>query len=153
MADMDWIIVRDFRNREIGALGIIGNKVAVICAFYDDRDADKDGAVGWGEAFAATFSPIGVKNMAVTEVAMAARTDADVLMRDPSFANEAVQMWLKFASGLIVDGVYAVYFSRAVSGIATPIAGRLVDGTVKQFVVRKGMEAAVKQAYKKTMGR
>jgi hypothetical protein len=83
----------------------------------------------------------------VTEVAMAARLDMRVLERDASFAHMAASMFTNFASGLIADGVYAVYFSRGVSAVARPIAGRLASGMVKQFVVRKGMESAVKAAY------
>ena len=60
-------------------------------------------------------------------------------------------MYLSFAADLIADGVYAAYLSNAVSKVAAPIAGRLVTGTVKQFVVRKGMEKAVMELYERSV--
>jgi hypothetical protein len=74
-----------------------------------------------------------------------------VLTRDPDFAQEAMKMYLNFARGLLADGFYAVYLSQSVGKIATPIAGRLVSGTVQQYVVRKGMEAAVKKLYERAV--
>lgn len=145
--EIDWHIVTSHGGKEIGALGFIGNKVAVITAFYDDRDGNKDGRVSWGEWAAAKLSPISVKGVAVTEVAMAARYDMEVLRRDSSFHREAAQMFVNFAAGLVADGIYAAYFSRGVAGIAKPIAGRITSNIVKQFVIRKGMEKSVKALY------
>ena len=85
---------------------------------------------------------------AVTEVAMAARVNMDVVMKDPSFQREAAGMFVKFANSLIVDGVYAVYFSRLVGMGAGALSKKLVGGTIKQFVVRKGMEAVAGKAIK-----
>lgn len=147
MDEIDWVVIRGLGNREIGAIGFIGNEVAVITSFYEDYDGNQDGKVSWGEWIAAKISPIGIDGKAVTEVAMAARHDLDVLQRDPSFQQEAAKIFLKFASGLVADGLYAVYFSRGVSAIAKPIAGRLTSNIVKQFVIRKGMEKAVKKIY------
>lgn len=153
MSSEDWVVIRGNTNREIGAIGFVDGKAAIIAAFYDDNDGNQDGTVSWGEYLAAKFSPISLKNRAVTEVAMAARLDFDVLERDPSFPDVAEQMFLNFARGLLIDGVYAAYFSRAVSGIAKPIAGRLANDMVRQFVIRKGMEKAVKAAYNAGTGR
>jgi hypothetical protein len=146
-APIDWIVIKDNSNREIGAIGFIGSRAAIVAAFYDDRDANKDGRVSWGEAIVSFISPISLKNRAVTEVAMAARLEMSVLERDASFHQEAARIYVNFASGLIADGVYAAYFSRGVSAVAKPIAGRVASGMIKQFVIRKGMEKAVKQAY------
>lgn len=145
--DIEWIVITGNGNREIGALGIIDGKVAIISSFYEDYDGNQDGKVSWGEWIAAKLSPIGIEGMAVTEVAMAARYDMRVLERDPSFSQEAAKIFLQFASGLVADGIYAVYFSRGVSAVAKPIAGRLTSNLVKQFVIRKGMEKAVKKLY------
>lgn len=149
--EMDWIVIKGVGNREIGALGFINNRVAVVAAFYDDRDGNKDGKVSWGEWIAAKISPISIKGSAVVEVAMAARFDMEVLERDGSFNREAGKMFLNFATGLVADGVFAVYFSRGVAGIAKPIAGRLTSNIVKQFVIRKGMEKAVKELYNRAV--
>ncbi|MCV0396837.1 MAG: hypothetical protein K5872_09495 [Rhizobiaceae bacterium] len=149
--DLDWIVIRDFTNREIGAIGFVGHKAAVVVSFYDDLDGNKDGKVSWGEWGAGKLSPISLDNKAVTEVAMAARTNLEVLERDASFGQMAMQLFTQFARGLMADGIYAVYFSRGVSSVAKPIAGRLTKDMVKQFVVRKGMEKAVKGAYDTAM--
>ncbi len=148
---IEWVIIRDVANREIGAIGFLDGTAVVIAAFYDDRDGNKDGRVSWGEAIAAKLSPVSLKGSAVTEVAMAARLDPDVLARDSGFATEAMRMYLHFAAGLVADGIYAAYFSRGVRAVATPIAGRLASDTVRQFVIRKGMEKAVKSLYDGTV--
>ena len=82
---------------------------------------------------------------------MGARVNMDVLARDASFANEAARMYLKFANNLIVDGIYAAYFSRVVGMGASSLSKKLVGGTIKQFVVRKGMESVVGKALKSTL--
>ena len=146
-AGIDWMIVTGWRNKELGAVGFQGDTAAVIVAFYEDADGNQDGKVGWGEWTASKLSPLGLKNYAVTQVAMQARADPDIVMRDPELDQMAKQMFVKFAAGLVSDGIYAVYFSRGVSAIAKPIAGRLTTSFVKQFVLRKGMEKAVKSAY------
>lgn len=152
MADeIDWYVVKGLCDREIGALGFIGNKVAVITSFYEDYDGNQDGKVSWGEWIAAKLSPISINNKAVTEVAMAARLDLDVLQRDPTFYDEANRMFLQFAAGLVADGLYAVYFSQGVSAVCKPIAGRLTSNIVKQFVIRKGMEVGIKKIYDKAV--
>jgi len=149
--DIDWVVVKDDAQRPIGALGFIGKNVAVITAFHDDRDGNMDGRVSWGEAVVAFMSPIRLDGSAVTAVAMAARNDLDILERDSSFRQEGARMFVAFASGLIKDGLYTIYFSRAVSAAGASIAARTVDGLVKQFVVRKGFDAAVKNAYNRAM--
>ncbi|MCQ0989690.1 hypothetical protein [Jiella marina] len=148
---IDWIIVRDFKKREIGAIGFIGNKAAVIGSFYDYRDGNMDGQVSLGERIAAMISPFDLKRRAIVEVAMTARYDPNVLMRDTSFAQMAAHHYLSFAAGLINDGVYAVYFSRGVKSIAGAVAGRVAAGTIKQFLIRKGMEKAVREIYDEAM--
>ena len=152
MADqIDWIIIKGFGDRNIGAIGFIGNKAAVVAAFYDDRDGNKDGKVSWGEAIAAKISPIKIKGRAVVEVAMAARLELDVVERDPSFPQEAIAAFQNFATGLIIDGIYASYLKFSVGQAAGAVAGRMVIGTAQQFMIRKGMEAAVKGLYDATV--
>jgi hypothetical protein len=148
MADaLDWMIITGFGDRPIGALGFINDRVAVIASFYDDRDGNMDGKVSLGERLTALVSPISIRGSGVVAVAMAARNDLDVYSRDPTFRVVAAEMFTNFARGLVLDGVYAVYFSNAVSKLATPIAGRLSSNLVASFLVRKGMETAVRSAY------
>lgn len=151
MDEIEWIIIEGLGNKQIGAVGILDGKVAVVASFYEDYDGNQDGKVSWGEWIAAKLSPIGIENKAVVEVAMAARYDMRVLEKDESFHQEAARMFLQFAAGLVADGIYAAYFSRGVSAIAKPIAGRLTSNVVKQFVIRKGMEKAVKAVYDESM--
>jgi hypothetical protein len=82
---------------------------------------------------------------------MAARNEEAVTGRDPSFYQESARMFVGFASHMIVDGLYAVYFSRAVGSLGTGIAGAVTDNVVKQFIIRKGFEAAVKESYNSAM--
>jgi hypothetical protein len=92
-----------------------------------------------------------VKNSAVTEVAMAARYDLRVLKKDPSFAQEAGEMFLELAAGLVANGLYSAYFSRRVSSLIKPIAGRITSNTVAQYVISKKMNKEVKKLYDKAM--
>lgn len=148
---IDWVPVTGNTGVRIGAVGFIGNDVAVVAAYFDVRDGDQDGRVSWGEAVVAFMSPIKVDGRAVTEVAMAARTNPDIILRDATFAQEAARMFVAFAGNLIKDGLYTVYFSRAVKAAGAGVAARVADGMVKQFVIRKGFEAAVKKTYDAAM--
>jgi hypothetical protein len=150
-AGIEWVPVTGNTGRRIGALGFIGDKVAVIAAYYDDRDGDQSGTVTWGEAVVAFLSPLKLDGRAVIEVAMAARTDPDIMLRDPSFGQEAARLFVGFAGNLIKDGLYTVYFSRVIAAAGAGIAERVAEGVVKQFVIRKGFEAAVKNTYNAAM--
>jgi len=147
MDEIEWVVIKDITGREIGAVGFVSRKATVVVAFYDDRDANYDGEVSTLEWIAAKWSPLGIENKAVTEVAMAARDDPKVLRRDPSFNDQAMDMFFDFTRELLADGLYATYFSRGVASTSKSIAGRFTSDTVKQFAIRKGMEKAVKSVY------
>ncbi|MDD7972870.1 hypothetical protein [Roseinatronobacter alkalisoli] len=151
MADtISWHVVtgRTARGTEpIGAVGFIGNNAVIVISFFDDYDGNKDGRVSWGEWAAAKLSPLSLKNKSVVEVAMAGRYDVGILSRDPSFNQMAMQMFQNFASGLIADGIYAAYFARGVRMGAGAAAVMITNSKVKQFVIRKGFEKAVKEAF------
>ena len=149
---IEWVIVTDNSKREVGAVGFIGNKASVIASFYDDADGNMDGTVSMGEWIASKISPIGIGGMGVVSVAMLARGHMSIMMRDPDFERMSRNMFANFAKGLVADGIYAVYFSRGVSSVAKGIAGRAATGMIKQFVIKKGMEKAVKEAYKSGVG-
>lgn len=146
MADIEWVIVDRF-SRPIGALGFIDNKVAIIASFHDDRDGNRDGRVSLGENVVSRLSPIGMKGKAVAEVAMQARGDPSVAERDPEFRQVSAQIFVNFAANMVADGIYAAYFARGVRGASGAVAKGITDSTIKQFVIRKGMETAVKRAY------
>lgn len=149
MSDISWIVIEKYK--EIGAIGFIGNKAAVITAFYDDYDGNQDGTVGWFEWGVGKLGFVSVKNSAVTEVAMAARHDMRVMRKDSGFAEEAGEMFLAFAAGLVSDGLYTAYFSRAVSPLIKTIAGRITSNVVAQYVISKKMNKEVRKIYDKAM--
>jgi hypothetical protein len=145
--NLDWVLVKGATDRTIGAIGFVGDTAAVAVAFFDDKDANQDGTISLGERIVAIISPIRITGKAVTEVVMAARGDPDIMLRDPSYRIEAAKLFLDFATGLVFDGLYAVYFSRGVRHLATGVAASAASGLVKQYVIRKGMEASVKALY------
>lgn len=147
MASIEWIAITKWGPDPIGAIGFIGNDAVAVVAFFDDKDGNKDGKVSFGESVASFLSPISVEGGNIVEVAMQARVEMDVIMRDASFQQVATQMFLKFASGLVMDGVYAAYFSRGVKMTGKGVAKLITNGMVKEFVVRKGFESAVKKAF------
>ncbi|GEM_PF-869007 len=148
MAKIEWVTIKKWGPEPIGAIGFIGNDVVAVVAFFDDRDGDKDGDVSLFERVAFKLSPVSMKGGNVVEVAMQARVDMDVIMRDPSFNQVAMQMFVKFAHGLVMDGIYAAYFSRGVSMTGKGVAKMITSSMVKGFVIRKGFESAVKKAFK-----
>ncbi|MBS0123557.1 hypothetical protein KB874_05370 [Aestuariicoccus sp. KMU-90] len=149
---MEWIEVTKFQ-RKIGAIGFLEGKAVAVVAYYDDRDGNMDGKVSIGERIASFVSPISIEGSAVTEVAMSARFDMDVIERDASFGNMAVNMWLNFARGLVLDGIYAVYFSRGIKTVGKGVASTITKNAVKEFVIRKGFEKAVKEAFQEAVNR
>lgn len=145
--NIDWIMINRL-GKQIGAVGFIGDKAAVVAAFYDDYDANKDGKVGWGERIAGKLFPLKLHGLAIAEVAMQARYEPNVVERDLLFQSVAVNnFFLNFTKGLVSQGIYTVYFSQLVTSFAKPIAGRLANNIVAQFAIRKGMEGAVDKAY------
>jgi hypothetical protein len=150
MDEIEWVVIEGNTGREIGAVGFVRRKVVVIVAFYEDADANYDGEVGWFEWATAW----GVDKTKVTEVAMAARHDPKVLQRDPDFINgQAIEMFLDLAQGLVAEGLYKAYFSRGVAGLTKSLAGRITSDTVKQFVIRKGLETTIEKMYDRATGR
>jgi hypothetical protein len=147
MPTIEWVAVRKFGPRPIGAVGFIGPDAVAMIAFYDDADGNRDGRVGWGEWIASKISPISLKGRNVTEVAMQGRVEPDIILRDSSFPQLAARLFASFASGLVLQGYYQAYFARPVSLIGGGIARRITQGMVKEMVVRKGFETAVKRAF------
>lgn len=143
---IEWVAVKKFKPEPIGAIGFIGNDAVAIIAFYEDADANKDGKVQFSEWVGSKIL-FNLKGMNVTEVAMQARVEPNIILRDGSFPQAAAKLFLNFASGLIAQGVYQVYFARGVSMAGTALATRITSNMVKQFVIRKGFEAAVKKSF------
>ena len=142
---MDWVIVKDtWNHKPIGAVGFVGDEVAVVTAFYHDKDANEDGKVSFKEKIF-SFGPMGGR--AVTKVANHAYANPDILMRDPSFGQLRGRITTKFATGLLAEGVYRVYFSQAIGRVSGAVASQFASGAVQSFVIKKGLETAVKKAY------
>jgi hypothetical protein len=150
--DIDWMIVKGWGQKQIGAAGFIDNKISVFTAFYEDADANKDGHVGKIEWATSLLMPVSNNGGNLVQVAMQARADFDILARDQDVDTMAKNMYYNFAKGLGKQGVYAAFFSVGVGQIAEGIAGRLANQIVVQFAIRKGMEYAVKQAYLRSVG-
>jgi hypothetical protein len=143
---LQWMEIRKF-GTPIGAVGFLGDKVVAVIAYFDDADGNQDGRVSTGEWIASKLSPVSLDGRATVEVAMQARAEPDVLERDPSFYQAAGAMLTEFAHGLVLQGVYTVYFAPGVKAIGSAAAKSITHSMVKQFVVRKGFEAAVKSAF------
>lgn len=136
---IEWIEITKFGNAPIGAIGFIDNKAAIVTAYHDDLDGNEDGKAGLGEG------------SAMVEVAMQARVEMEVIMKDASFQNMATKLYINFTRGLVIDGIYAAYFARGVTMGAKGVCKIAVAGTIKQFAVRKGLEAAVHDAFNASM--
>jgi hypothetical protein len=78
---------------------------------------------------------------------MTARVMPAIVLRDGGFDTWAKQAFVRFATGLVVDAVYAAYFSHAIRLATGGLASAIGGGLVREYVIRKGMEAAVKSAY------
>ncbi|MCK9543477.1 MAG: hypothetical protein M0R03_15760 [Novosphingobium sp.] len=147
---LEWKIVRDSWNRKpIGAVGFLGDEIATIVAFHDDKDANEDGTVEAHERFLSLFS---MKGRAVAKVASHAYADPDILMRDSSISQWRGKLLTAFASGLIVEGIYKSYFAFGISRAAGALAGAVTSNTIKSYVIKKSLEKTVEKAYKASMG-
>ena len=145
--DIDWVLVKGFQNKDIGAIGFIGNKAAIITAFHEDADGNLDGKTTFFEKALFKINPLGTKGIAVVNVAMKARGNMDIMIRDPSFNNAAIKQFTEFATGLVVDGIYISYFNFSVGQAAKSISKNITGNIVKQYIIRKGMEKTVKNLY------
>lgn len=150
---IEWIEITKYGKDPIGAVGFVDGKAAIVAAYYDDFDANKDGKTGLGEWVVGKISPIGIQGAAVVEVAMQARIEMDVIMKDAGFQTMAANLFTNFARSMVIDGIYAAYFARGVKMGAKGVSKIVVSGTIKQFAVRKGMESAVREAFNTAMAR
>ncbi|MCU0827657.1 MAG: hypothetical protein MUE52_09680 [Tabrizicola sp.] len=147
---IEWIIVKNsWTKKPIGALGYIGSELAIITAFFEDKDANKDGKVSLSERI---FSFGDMKGAALAEVANHAYADPEVLMRDPAIYRLRGELTVKFAAGLLAEGIYKTYFSMGVGKVAGAIAGAITTNLVKSYVIKTGLEKAVEKAYKESLG-
>ena len=147
---MEWKIVKHRRTeKKIGAIGFIENKIAVVATFYSDMDWNHDGRVSLKERFSGIL--FGLEGKALVEVLTQAKEDPEMLMRDHSLTRLQGDAIVQFASGMIIDGFYTVYFKRGIGRACGAIAAGLASNTATRFVIKKGMEYAVKEAYQATV--
>jgi len=149
MPKLDWIAVQDAfdKKKDIGAVGFVGNDIVTIVSFYDAADANRDGEVSWGEWLVSKNPIISTDGINITEVCQAAKYDMRILQRDASIIDMANKQFMEFATGLVMDGVYAVYFSRGVKMAGGAVAKTITKSMVKQMIIRKGFEKVAKEAY------
>ncbi len=155
-AKLEWVAVSSaYNGKRIGAIGFVGDTAVVAVSFFDDADWNEDGKLSALETMGPRIPLVGNlffrRGRAITQVVLAARGEADVMLRDPSFGREAAKQFTDFATGLVFSGLYTVYFSRAVSTLAGGAARAVADGVVKQYIVRKGMEKLAEAAYNEAM--
>ena len=119
MPKLDWIAVQDAfdKKKDIGAVGFVGNDIVTIVSFYDAADANRDGEVSWGEWLVSKNPIISTDGINITEVCQAAKYDMRILQRDASIIDMANKQFMEFATGLVMDGVYAVYFFLVVLSV------------------------------------
>ncbi len=146
---INWIVVKSHGNKEIGAIGFINNKVAVIASFYDDRDGNQDGKVSMTERITAAIFPISLNGSDIARVAMQARVQSNIVLKDPTIHRIAMNIFLNFSRNLVAEGIYAVYFSRGISKVSSFAASNITSNFAIEYAIRKGMEKEVKNAYKK----
>lgn len=151
MAQVEWVEVRD-GTQAIGAVGFLGNEAVIIASYFEGNDFNRDGSVSVGEWLLAKASPVGLERNNINLVAQTAKYQDSVLMRDAGFANWANQMFLDFARQMVRDGIYSAYFRIPVARGAGALASALTRSKVKEFVIKKGVESAVEQAFKAAVG-
>lgn len=146
-SDIDWIIVQGQGGVEIGAVGFIGNKTVAIVSFFEDDDANLDGDVSWKEWAVSAISPLSFDGMAATRVAMQGRYNMDIVLRDPNYRQLAAQKFVGFAHGLIQDAFWELYFKNGASMLSNGIAKTITGDKIKQYVISKGSEDALRKAF------
>ena len=146
---MEWILVRHSKTGiEIGALGFLGNKIAAATTFYSDKDWNNDGKVSITERLTGFGSSEG---KAMTELLTQAMGDPNILMRDTTLKQLHGRAVVQFASGMMMEAIYIAYFKKAVGKSLGKLAETLVNGPATRFVIRKGMEQAVRKAYQSSI--
>lgn len=146
MADLTWYPIEEaFSTKIIGAAAYEGDKLAVVTAFYDDKDMDSSGDLDFLER----FNPFGMNGRAIAACFTGLKSNPDLWQKDPNAVNTGWgSAFVSFATGLAADGIYMVYFNHAVQKVAGLAAQGLTGNPVKSFVIRKGMEQTVKSAYR-----
>lgn len=141
-----FIEIEESPGSPIGQIGFLGNKAVIIVSYYDEYDTDKNGSVGLGEWLAgAIFDAAGLlKNEQFTKVAMTARLNPKVLSIDSGFYQKANNIYLSFAAGSAISGVYEVYLSQAVASAASLVGRRIIGNSLtRKYLIEKGAEKAV----------
>jgi hypothetical protein len=151
---IDWYVVRDrYRNNTpIGVLGFLDDEVVIIHAFHDDRDLNKDGKVSVAEFAFRFVNFTHAKGKAVADVATAAMWDENVYLRDASFQSMAMKEFLKVTRTAVLNGAMTAWLGLSMKMAAGAVAAQVGSGMVGSFVIKKGMETAVKTALKKSVG-
>ena len=145
---LTFIEIEEFPGSPIGQIGFLDNKAVIIVAYYDDYDTDKNGKVSWGEWITSFTDQTGLfDNEQFTKVAMTARLDSRVLSIDDGFYQKANNIYLSFAGGMIISGMYEVYLSQAVASAASLVGKRIIGNSLtRRFLVEKGAEKIVEKA-------
>jgi hypothetical protein len=143
---IEWVAITSLINgsKPIGAVGFINSDLVVAAAFYDGRDANKDGRVDWSERAISSIWG-GLEDRGIAEVAIAASSNIEVLDRDPTCRADLAKSFTQFATNLTRQAFINLYFARGVKVTGSALATIITSSMVKGFMVRKGFEAAVKK--------
>jgi hypothetical protein len=146
MASLAWFpIKKAYDTKIIGAAAYQGDTLIVVTAFYGDKDMDDDGKLGIYER----LNPFGMQGRAMMACFTGLKSSPDLWMKDPNAVNQGwARSFVGLGTGLIADGIYIVYFNRAIGSMSGMAASGFTTNPVKSFVIKKGMEKVVKEAYR-----
>lgn len=142
---LQWFKIKEaYGSQIIGAAAFKENELVAVVSFFEDKDMDRDGKVGIAER----LNLFRMKGAGIAACFTGLKSDPALFMKDANAINQGWgSAFVGLGAGLVADGIYAAYFNRAVKGIAGVVASTFTTNPVKSFVIRKGMEKVVKDAY------
>lgn len=157
--EISWMAVKSRSgDKVIGAIAFVGEEPAVILAYYDEADANKDGKVSFAERAASFLSPIGLGGTGVMEVLARGKDQAIAATANPNgsqmtsgrasnvsamLGSQITQVGMQMA----MDGFFKAYIGTGINVGVGKAGAALEWNMIKGFAVKKGMEAAAKKAF------
>lgn len=138
-APLDWLLIYHKTPVPIGAVGFMENSVVAVVSFFEDNDIQADALVG-------KRAPS--DSSAVALVAMKARQDMNVTVRDPHFQSAATRLSIDFERNVMLSGIYRTYFQRGVSMTGRGASQQIAGNFVKHFTFKKGSEGVITDAFR-----
>ena len=142
---IDWMFVPGLAGQNIGAIGFINNRIAVISAFFEE--GKKDGTLFWFDWSLEKNWPICCESHAVLEVAFSASVMPEVIRRDGSFYKWSQHYFTNFAGKINTEATLVSFFSIEIKKLNEEASAIIGGGLVREYIIRPGMEAAVHRCY------